>query len=319
MPSRCSTSCAKGSRRRPRRAVRSRVRSARSSGAIAGVVAIPFTRAEFHGADDERSEVAFRLWDDRSHRSALRASRRPITKAERQNARCVISFVRELMNRRRRHLVAAMRSSEPVANWERCGLSSLVRRARCGACGTSFPGRDRCGRNSDGLSGRRAGEPGHRPDEWFDRACENGRGAQDASQGRRGSCRLGASAAGDLPPAERQCPESPSGSGLSLCPRVDRRFAHLFDHVQRAREMSRPPAWRDIGSAPSGCRQARRRRGRMTARPTKSASVPAGDAPLPWQPQPPDPESPVPVPASGPGLASTIGAVAEMTRSTHAK
>ena len=43
-----------------------------------------------------------------------------------------------------------------------------------------------------GLSCRRAGEPGHRPCPWFDRACKNGHPEQDASPGCRGSDRLGA-------------------------------------------------------------------------------------------------------------------------------
>jgi hypothetical protein len=61
-------------------------------------------RREFYGPDDERSEVAFRLWDDLSHLAALRAAQRPITAEERQSARRVINFVRELMNERRREL-----------------------------------------------------------------------------------------------------------------------------------------------------------------------------------------------------------------------
>ena len=61
-------------------------------------------RAEFYGADEERSEVAFRLWDDLSHLAALRAVRRPITIEERQSARRVINFVRDIMSERRREL-----------------------------------------------------------------------------------------------------------------------------------------------------------------------------------------------------------------------
>ncbi len=71
----------------------------------------------------------------------------------------------------------------------------------------------------------------------------------------------------------------------------------------------------------------RRRRGATNPAATSTAS-PTGEAPPPWQPHP-EVISAGPVPASGsPGLpppsgpdgpASTSGAVAEMTRSTHAK
>ncbi len=64
---------------------------------------------------------------------------------------------------------------------------------------------------------RRAGEPSHRPCPRSDHACEDGLDAQDASQGRRGSGRLGASAAG----AERRCPESPPLKLLDRGSQVD--------------------------------------------------------------------------------------------------
>ncbi len=73
--------------------------------------------------------------------------------------------------------------------------------------------------------------------------------------------------------------------------------------------------------------QRRRRRGKAKAASTNSPAPMGGDAP-PWQPQP-DVSSAGPVPASGsaglpppsgpPGPASTTGAVADRTRSMHAK
>jgi len=60
-------------------------------------------REEFYGPDDERSEVAFRLWDCLSQLDALKATARPITHDERIKARQLTNYVRRFMERERVH------------------------------------------------------------------------------------------------------------------------------------------------------------------------------------------------------------------------
>ena len=83
--------------------------------------------------------------------------------------------------------------------------------------GRSFPGRDHRRRNPARLSGSRARDPSHGFCSWPDHACADRHAAQDASQGCRGSGRLGA------PPR--------ASDGLSM--RADQSTRRLPDNFAR--------------------------------------------------------------------------------------
>lgn len=71
-------------------------------------------RDEFYGADDERSETAFRLWDCLSQLDALKATARVITHDERLKARQLTTYVRRYMERERVHRRTAQSLPTPL-------------------------------------------------------------------------------------------------------------------------------------------------------------------------------------------------------------